>query len=57
MQKKEVQAKYIKELEYQISYHKLDKKMEYIKKNKMHHSKEMTTKLLNKLDTEKKKKQ
>ena len=51
--KKEVQTKYIKELEYQIAYHKLDKKMDYIKNNKMNLSKEQTTNLLNQLDKEK----
>ena len=54
-QKKEAQKKYIKELEYQITYHKLVEKMEYIKNNEVNNLKETTTKLLNKLDKEEKK--
>ena len=63
-QKKEDQKKYIKELEYQITQHKLVKKMEYInhklvkkmdytKNNKSILSKERITNLLNALDKEK----
>ena len=54
-QKKEVQNKYIKELEYQINQHKLVEKMEYIKNNKSILSKERITTLLNALDREKNK--
>ena len=50
---KKVQKKYIKELERQITHHKLMKKMEYIKINRTILSKERITKLLNQLDKEK----
>ena len=51
--KKEVQKKYIKEMESQIIYHKLVEKLEYIKNNKSIFSKERITNLLNELDKEK----
>ena len=53
--KKGVQKKYIKELEYPITYHKLVEKIEYIKNNKANNLKETTMKMLNKLDKEKNK--